>query len=128
MLAKVIGYGPTREDARRVLATALSRARLHGVVTNRDLLVGILREPEFQAGSIDTAYLDRHTPEKLCRSDDDDTGVRVHLLAATLAEQARRRLEAPVLATLPSGWRNNPSGPQRAGYELDGRPAEAWPN
>src|SRR6202035_4570636 len=57
MLAKVIGYGPTREDARRVLATALSRARLHGVVTNRDLLVGILREPEFAAGQIDTGYL-----------------------------------------------------------------------
>ena len=45
MLAKVIGYGPTRDDARRVLAAALARARLHGVVTNRDLLVGILREP-----------------------------------------------------------------------------------
>ena len=54
MLAKVIGYGPTRDDARRVLAAALSRARLHGVVTNRDLLVGILREPEFAAGA------DRH--------------------------------------------------------------------
>ena len=33
-------YGPTRDDARRVLAGALARARLHGVVTNRDLLVG----------------------------------------------------------------------------------------
>ena len=31
MLAKVIGYGPTRDDARRVLAAALARARLHGV-------------------------------------------------------------------------------------------------
>jgi propionyl-CoA carboxylase alpha chain len=54
MLAKVIGFGPTRDDAQRVLAAALSRARLHGVVTNRDLLVGILREPDFQAGAIDT--------------------------------------------------------------------------
>jgi biotin carboxyl carrier protein len=48
----------------------------------------------------------------------------VHLLAVALAGQARRRAEAPVLGTLPSGWRNNPSGPQRAKYELDGRPAE----
>ena len=66
MLAKVIGYGPTRDDARRTLAGALSRARLHGVVTNRDLLVGILREPEFAAGAIDTGYLARHQPEELC--------------------------------------------------------------
>jgi len=122
MLAKVIGYGPTRDDARRVLAAALSRARLHGVVTNRDLLVGILREPEFAAGQIDTGYLDRHWPEELSPVE-AQTGP-VHLLAVALAGQARRRAEAPVLGTLPSGWRNNPSGPQRANYELDGQPAE----
>jgi propionyl-CoA carboxylase alpha chain len=122
MLAKVIGYGPTRDDARRTLAGALSRARLHGVVTNRDLLVGILREPEFAAGAIDTGYLDRHRPAELCPAGAE--AGPVHLLAVALAGQARRRAEAPVLATLPSGWRNNPSGPQRAGYELDGQPAE----
>jgi acetyl/propionyl-CoA carboxylase alpha subunit len=122
MLAKVIGYGPTRDDARRVLAAALARARLHGVVTNRDLLVGILREPEFAAGQIDTGYLDRHRPEEL--SPPHPEAGPVHLLAVALAGQARRRAGAPVLATLPSGWRNNPSAPQRAGYELDGRPAE----
>ena len=48
----------------------------------------------------------------------------MHLLAVALAGQARRRAAAPVLATLPSGWRNNPSAPQQASYELDGRPAE----
>ena len=122
LLAKVIGYGPTRDDARRVLAAALSRARLHGVVTNRDLLVGVLREPEFAAGQIDTGYLDRHRPEEL--NPPHPQAGPVHLLAVALAGQARRRAEAPVLGTLPSGWRNNPSAPQRANYELDGRPAE----
>ncbi len=129
MLAKVIGYGPTRDDARRVLAAALRRARLHGVVTNRDLLVGILREPEFAAGQIDTGYLDRHRPAELCSPEPHPgpPGTQagpVHLLAVALAGQARRRAEAPVLGPLPSGWRNNPSAPQRVTYELDGRPAE----
>ena len=123
MLAKVIGYGTTHDDARRVLASALSRARLHGVVTNRELLVAILREPEFAAGTIDTGYLSRHTPAQLCPP--PATAVRwVHSLVATLADQAERRQNAPVLATLPSGWRNNPSGPQRCRYELDGQPVE----
>ncbi len=113
MLAKVIGFGRTRDDARRVLAGALSRARLHGVVTNRDLLVGILREPEFAAGAIDTGYLTRHPPGDLC----PPTPVPPeHALAVALAGQARRRQDAPVLATIPSGWRNNPSAPQRATY------------
>jgi propionyl-CoA carboxylase alpha chain len=116
MLAKVIGYGPTRDDARRVLAGALARARLHGVVTNRDLLVGILREPEFTAGTTDTGYLDRHPPGELIRD-----GAAA---APVLAGQAERRRAAPVLATLPSGWRNNPSADQRAGYEAGAQVAE----
>ncbi|HEX3591442.1 MAG TPA: biotin carboxylase N-terminal domain-containing protein [Pseudonocardiaceae bacterium] len=120
MLAKVIGYGPTREQARQVLAGALARARLHGVVTNRDLLVGILREAGFRAAAIDTGYLDRHPPAELCRTPDDTT-VRVHAVAAALAGQAARRAAGPVLATLPTGWRNNPSAPQTAAYDLDGR-------
>ncbi|MBN9618987.1 MAG: ATP-grasp domain-containing protein [Actinobacteria bacterium] len=118
MLAKVIGYGPTRESARQVLAAALSQARLHGVVTNRDLLVGILRESDFRAGAIDTGYLTRHTPEKL--AEPDDVAVRVHLLCAALAEQSRRRGDAVVLSTLPSGWRNNASAFQHATYTVDG--------
>jgi propionyl-CoA carboxylase alpha chain len=121
MLAKVIGYGPTRDDARRVLAAALARARLHGVVTNRDLLVGILREPEFRAGAVDTGYLDRHPPGELAG---DPAAPPVHLLAAALAGQAERRLAAPVLGTLPSGWRNNPSAAQRASFADGGQPAE----
>ena len=116
MLAKVIGYGRTRDEARRVLAGALSRARLHGVVTNRDLLVGILREPEFGAGAIDTGYLTRHPPEELSPP---AAVPPEHVLAVALAEQGRRRREAPVLATIPSGWRNNPSAPQRASYTAD---------
>src|SRR5262249_54564868 len=64
MLAKVIAHGPTREVACRRLARALARAQVHGVTTNRDLLVAVLREPEFRAGVIDTGYLERHDPAK----------------------------------------------------------------
>src|SRR5262249_13354659 len=39
MLAKVVAWAPTRADAARRLAAALRDARVHGVVTNRDLLV-----------------------------------------------------------------------------------------
>jgi propionyl-CoA carboxylase alpha chain len=41
MLAKVISYAPTRTRAAAVLADALARTRLHGVGTNRDLLVNV---------------------------------------------------------------------------------------
>ncbi|GAB3855963.1 biotin carboxylase N-terminal domain-containing protein [Micromonospora andamanensis] len=60
MLAKVIAWAPTRAAAARALAGALARAELHGVTTNRDLLVRVLRSPEFAAVDVDTGFLDRH--------------------------------------------------------------------
>ena len=60
MLAKVIAHGATRAEAARTLARALAQAAIHGVTTNRDLLVGILRDEEFLAGRTDTGYLPRH--------------------------------------------------------------------
>jgi propionyl-CoA carboxylase alpha chain len=120
MLAKVIAHAPTRDEAVRLLARALLDAQLHGPVTNRDLLVGILREPEFRAGRIDTGYLTRHDPAGLARSARGERLVTLHALAAALAAQARRRDQAPVLRTLPSGWRNVPNEPQRVTYSCDG--------
>jgi acetyl/propionyl-CoA carboxylase alpha subunit len=114
MLAKVIAHAPTREQAARLLARALSQARIHGVVTNRDLLAGILREEEFLGGQIDTGYLTRHAPADLmaARPRRDE----LHALAVALADQAERRASAPVLADLPSGWRNVPNSAQHVTY------------
>jgi acetyl/propionyl-CoA carboxylase alpha subunit len=119
MLAKVIAHAPTREQAARLLARALAESRLHGVVTNRDLLVGILREQEFLDGRIDTGYLTRHDPAVLIAGAAD--GGRLHALAVALADQARRRAEAPALSSSPSGWRNVPNGPQQVSYQAGER-------
>ncbi len=120
MLAKVIAHAATRDQACRRLARALAETRLHGVVSNRELLVGILREPQFRAGQIDTGYLTRHDPRRLARSWRDPAAPRVHALAAALAGQAERRAAAPVLGTLPSGWRNVVSGPQQVTFSHEG--------
>ena len=118
MLAKVIAHAPTRADAARTLARALAQAGLHGVTTNRDLLVGILRDEEFLAGGTDTGFLGRH-PELV--TPDHDAGDRVRAVAAALAGQALRRKEAPVLGGLPSGWRNVGGPPQAVAYAVGER-------
>ncbi|MFG1884195.1 acetyl/propionyl/methylcrotonyl-CoA carboxylase subunit alpha [Micromonospora sp. NPDC049102] len=110
MLAKVIAWAPTRGEAVRALAGALARAELHGVATNRDLLVRVLRSPGFAAGEIDTGFLDRH-PEVFAPLLPADR-LPVTALAAALTGAVRRRADAPVLAGLPSGWRNVPAVPQ----------------
>src|SRR3954466_13369945 len=124
MLAKVIAHGPTRDAACRTLARALAEARVHGVTTNRDLLVGVLRESEFRRGEIDTGYLERHDPAELSRNPQGDTALRVHALAAALAGAAARRAAARVQAPVPSGWRNVPNADQTAAFSVGDRSVE----
>ena len=50
MLAKVVAHAPARAAAARRLAAALAGRRVHGVATNRDLLVRVLRHPDFLGG------------------------------------------------------------------------------
>jgi propionyl-CoA carboxylase alpha chain len=111
MLAKVIAHGTTRDQARRRLASALARAELHGVTTNRDLLVGVLGEPEFRDAAIDTGYLARHDPAVLA-APLGGGALDLHAAVAALAGQAARRAAAPVLRGVPSGWRNVPNEDQ----------------
>jgi hypothetical protein len=87
-----------RADAARRLARARPAGSRH--TTNRDLLVAILREP-VPAGGTDTGYLTRHDPAPRSRA----ATLRRHALAAALARQAGPR-RAPVLGTVPSGWRS----------------------
>ena len=118
MLAKVIAHGRTRAEAARRLARALGQAEIHGVTTNRDLLTAILAEPDFLAGATDTGYLTRHDPAAL---GGQAVVPAVHALVAALTRQAAHRAGAPVLGTLPSGWRNVYSAPQRVTYTAAGR-------
>ncbi|HEV2346855.1 MAG TPA: biotin carboxylase N-terminal domain-containing protein [Actinocrinis sp.] len=116
MLAKVIAWAPDRAAAARRLAAALAAAKIHGLRTNRDMLVNILRHDAFLAGHTDTAFLERHRAQTVAEPLADDEAHRVCAIAAALAQAAANRRDARVAARLPSGWRNVPSAPQRRRY------------
>ncbi|MEV8340837.1 acetyl/propionyl/methylcrotonyl-CoA carboxylase subunit alpha [Streptomyces niveus] len=107
MLAKVIAWAPTRAEAVRLLADALRRARVHGPVTNRELLVRSLRHPDFIDGRLDTGFYERHLDALI--EGKDDGGARHAAVAAALADAVRRG--HPV-----GGWRNLASQPQTKTY------------
>ena len=121
MVAKLIAWAPTRDGAARRLAAALAGARIAGLTTNRDLLVRVLRSPGFAAGP-DTGFLAAHPELRAPLAGPAE--VRTAALVAALAAAARRRSAAPVLRTLPAGWRNNPSQPATAAYEGPDGPVE----
>ena len=120
MLAKVISYAPTRRQSAFVLADALARTRLHGLTTNRALLVNVLRHPAFLDGDTDTAFFDTHGLEQLSAPLADDATVRLSAIAAALADAAHNRAVAPVFGCIPSGFRNLASGYQTKAYLYNG--------
>lgn len=112
MLAKVITFAPTRRQAATRLADALNRTRVHGVRTNRDLLVNVLRHPAFLDGATDTAFFDTHGLAGLAAPARDARAVALSAVAAALADAAANRSAATVFGAVPSGWRNLASGHQ----------------
>ncbi|MHA3019588.1 ATP-binding protein [Mycobacterium sp. BMJ-28] len=114
MLAKVISYAPTRDRAAAILADALARTRLHGIKTNRDLLVNVLRHQAFRDGHTDTAFFDTHGLAGLAAPPDGVTAAAT--AAAALADAAHNRDTATVFRPAPSGWRNLAAGYQTRSY------------
>ncbi len=57
MLAKLVAWGETREQARSRLAQALRETVLLGVPSNRAFLLRCLAHPVFAAGPVDTAFV-----------------------------------------------------------------------
>ena len=116
MIAKVISYAPARGEAAGMLADALARTRIHGVRTNRDLLVNVLRHPGFLDGATDTGFFDTHGLAELAAPLSDASAVALSAVAAALADAAHNRQTATVFAAAPSGWRNLASGHQTKQY------------
>ena len=108
MLAKLIAWAPTRAAAARLLASALERTRIHGVTTDRDLLVRVLRHPAFLAAELHTGFLVEHGDELRAAPLKGDLSA----LAAALADAAGRTTTG-----IPSGWRNLRSQPQVKTYQ-----------
>ncbi|MGW8795540.1 acetyl/propionyl/methylcrotonyl-CoA carboxylase subunit alpha [Streptomyces sp. NPDC055775] len=116
MLAKVVAHAPTRAQAVRLLARALERARIHGPVTNRELLVRSLRHPDFTGARPDTGFYDRHL-DALTRTPGDDADRRLAALAAAAAHAARH--PEAIGTSRFGGWRNLPSQPQTRRYRSE---------
>ena len=59
LLAKLVGYGESRDQTIHRLLRALYEYFVGGIKTNISLFRRILKDPDFQAGNIDTGFLDR---------------------------------------------------------------------
>jgi acetyl-CoA carboxylase biotin carboxylase subunit len=117
LLAKLIGYGSDRKQSIMRLRRALHEYFVGGIKTNISLFRRILRDPEFQAGKIDTGFLDR----LLTRPDNDPVlndhpeiaamaaGIFAELDGAATAIESSNGVavngKRPSAASAPSNWK-----------------------
>ncbi len=128
MIAKVIAWAPTRAEAARRLAAALEAAEIHGLRTNRDLLVEVLRHPRFLAGEATTSFL-AHEPLASLSAAAAETDLTTTLaaFAAAVAQAHQSREAGSVLPGVPAGWRNVFSAPDGVVFDhADGEVEVAW--
>ncbi len=87
MIAKVIAYGETRNEARARLVRALSDLRVvvEGGMTNKGLLLDVLEHADFRNASCDTRWLDEAGP-----SFELQPSVRALIAASILSYQWER--------------------------------------
>ena len=92
MIAKVIGYGDSRETAMDALAHSLDRMRVDGLQSNKPFLSAVLDEPDFRAGRIHTGYIEEHFPEGFHGTVPTEAQLKFVTAAAAYAQaiQARR--------------------------------------
>ena len=111
MIAKLVGYGRTRDDARRRLLVALEDLVALGITTNQTFLASCLRHPEFAAGDATTAFIEQELPVLLHR----DPGARrkavaMAALLLVMSDAGTVAIPAPGTSRLPLSMR----------FDLDG--------
>jgi acetyl-CoA carboxylase biotin carboxylase subunit len=77
LLAKLIGYGDSREQAIGRLRRALQEYSIGGIKTNLPLFRRILAQPEFLSGSVNTGLLARMSDSASKDSDSEQQQIAV---------------------------------------------------
>jgi propionyl-CoA carboxylase alpha chain len=107
MIAKLITWGETREEAADLQIAALDRFELEGLGHNIDFLSAIMQHPRFRSGELTTGFIAEEYPEGFTGAAvNDDVKQALAAIAGFLAsadaDRARRidgqlgdRLEAP---------------------------------
>ncbi len=69
MIAKLIGYGSTRDQALEVIDNGLRSLKIGGPATNDDFLLSLVNNPQVRSGEFDTKFIETNI-ENLCPRQD----------------------------------------------------------
>ncbi|MCL6269897.1 ATP-grasp domain-containing protein [Sansalvadorimonas sp. 2012CJ34-2] len=105
MIAKLVVWGHNRKEACNRLIEVLEQTRISGLETNRDFLIRILAQSEFQNEQLDTGFIERHNSELFAQNKRERACA---LAAVTLCQSLKPKTQAEdSIWNQSNGWRSN---------------------
>ena len=92
MLAKMVAWGETREEARNSLIHALNRYHLEGVISNTNFANAILNHPAFIKGEMSTGFIEEYFDGGKMKAAPSLESLYFMVMAATLVYHNRKNL------------------------------------
>jgi propionyl-CoA carboxylase alpha chain len=92
LLAKVVTWGATREEARECLVQALNRYDIEGVTTNLDFVNAVLNHPSFVEGRLSTDFIAEHLDHGAAKTAPAVERLHYMAIAAVLVYHNRNHL------------------------------------
>jgi propionyl-CoA carboxylase alpha chain len=92
LLAKVIAWGETRDQAIGSLVRALNGYHIEGLATNVDFATAALTHPEFAAGRLSTGFIAEHFERGVPKLPPPPERLRIMAMAATIVYHNRQAL------------------------------------
>jgi propionyl-CoA carboxylase alpha chain len=90
MIAKLIAWAPTREEAADLQVAALDRFEIEGPGHNVDFLSALMQHPRFRAGELTTGFIAEEYPEGFLGAPAEDERLRLIAAIAAGLEFTRR--------------------------------------
>ncbi len=107
MIAKLVAWGATREQAIERLLRAIEEYQIQGIQTTLPFGTWALQQPAFREGKFDTGFIPQYfSPEKLYENSEEFPEIAALLAARVWKSDAAPALEAavPAAAESRSAW------------------------
>ncbi|MHA6721352.1 acetyl-CoA carboxylase biotin carboxylase subunit [Sphingomonas sp. RS6] len=100
MIAKLITWAPSRDEAADLQVQALDRFRIDGIGHNIDFLSAIMQHPRFRSGELTTGFIAEEYPEGFHGAPADEALVRKLAAVAVVLDLARAERAAEISGQL----------------------------
>ena len=117
MLAKIISFADTRNDAILKLIRTLESAHIGGVITNREFLIECLKAREFFDGNTTTDFINQVQPNRKHKL--TPTEIEHVASIAALWIQRENRIKTGIADFMPSGWTNGRLPKQKIDFVIN---------